>query len=94
MLDEFGYTTVDFFIFKSTWDFNYHYECVENTNTNSRSVDEVLESIRSGFITNSVIVELDIPTLNITNNITLPGGETSVDYKKYRYEKKLYITRI
>jgi len=25
MLDEFGYTVVDSFIFKSTWDYNYHY---------------------------------------------------------------------
>lgn len=25
MLDEFGYMVVDFFIFKSTWDFKYHY---------------------------------------------------------------------
>ena len=25
MLDEFGYAVVDSFIFKSTWDYNYHY---------------------------------------------------------------------
>ena len=25
MIDEFGYTTVDTFIFKSSWDTNYHY---------------------------------------------------------------------
>ena len=25
MIDEFGYTFVDFFIFKSTWDYEYHY---------------------------------------------------------------------
>jgi hypothetical protein len=31
MLDEFGYQVVDFFIFKSTWDFGYHYECNEVT---------------------------------------------------------------
>jgi hypothetical protein len=29
MIDEFGYTTTDFFIFKSTWDFEYHVECNE-----------------------------------------------------------------
>jgi hypothetical protein len=29
MVDEFGYHVVDFFIFKSTWDYEYHYECVE-----------------------------------------------------------------
>lgn len=27
MLDEFGYISADFFIFKSTWDFEYHVEC-------------------------------------------------------------------
>lgn len=27
MLDEFGYTAVNFFIFKSTWDYEYHVEC-------------------------------------------------------------------
>jgi hypothetical protein len=45
MLDEFGYTTVDFFIFKSTWDINYHYECVENINTSSRTTEDVVNSI-------------------------------------------------
>jgi hypothetical protein len=39
MLDEFGYTVTDFFIFKSTWDFDYHIECEElpqseNTSSN------------------------------------------------------------
>lgn len=29
MIDEFGYTVVDFFIFKSTWDYEYHVECLE-----------------------------------------------------------------
>jgi len=33
MIDEFGYTTTDLFIFKSTWDFNFYLECVvPNTN--------------------------------------------------------------
>jgi len=27
MVDEFGYTVIDFFIFKSTWDYAYHVEC-------------------------------------------------------------------
>jgi hypothetical protein len=29
MIDEFGYTTIDFFMFKSTWDYEYHVECNE-----------------------------------------------------------------
>lgn len=28
MLDEFGYSFIDFFIFSSTWDFSYHYETI------------------------------------------------------------------
>jgi hypothetical protein len=35
MLDEFGYAIIDFFIFKSTWDYKYHIECSDNINTNS-----------------------------------------------------------
>ena len=34
MLDEFGYHTISFFIFKSTWDFEYHIECQEIPQTN------------------------------------------------------------
>jgi hypothetical protein len=32
MLDEFGYSVTDFFIFKSTWDYEYHLETTESTN--------------------------------------------------------------
>jgi hypothetical protein len=28
MLDEYGYSFIDFFIFSSTWDFSYHYESI------------------------------------------------------------------
>ena len=31
MLDEYGYHPIDFFVFKSTWDFEYHVECNEVT---------------------------------------------------------------
>ena len=30
MIDEYGYHIVDTFIFKSTWDYEYHYECLES----------------------------------------------------------------
>jgi len=30
MIDEFGYTFADFFIFKSSWDLEYHIEITEN----------------------------------------------------------------
>lgn len=33
MLDEFGYSVADFFMFKSTWDYEYHLETSESTNT-------------------------------------------------------------
>jgi hypothetical protein len=32
MLDEFGYTVIDFFVFKSTWDIEYHYTTEVNQN--------------------------------------------------------------
>jgi hypothetical protein len=35
MLDEFGYTVVDFFIFKSTWDLEYHYTTEINENVST-----------------------------------------------------------
>ena len=38
MLDEFGYTVVDFFIFKSTWDYKYHIECINNTNGSNNNL--------------------------------------------------------
>jgi hypothetical protein len=31
--DEYGYTVLDFFIFKSTWDFDYHIECSQPNTT-------------------------------------------------------------
>jgi hypothetical protein len=31
MLDEFGYTTAPFFIFKSTWDKEFYRECLDLT---------------------------------------------------------------
>ena len=37
MVDEFGYTTSDIFIFKSTWDFNFYLECVA-PNTNIKEI--------------------------------------------------------
>ena len=41
MLDEFGYTFMDFFIFRSTWDQGYHFETVvpeEKTFKDVRSI--------------------------------------------------------
>lgn len=39
MLDEFGYTFMDFFIFRSTWDMKYHFESVPS-NHNRYYIDE------------------------------------------------------
>ena len=33
MLDEFGYTFMDFFIFRSTWDLGYHFETTVSETT-------------------------------------------------------------
>ena len=40
MIQEFGYSTVDTFIFKSTWDNNYHYLTSNNTNVISNTVSK------------------------------------------------------
>lgn len=47
MLDEFGYTVVDFFIFKSTWDYKYHVECSENINTSNNSTENIITTINT-----------------------------------------------
>ena len=39
MLDEFGYTFMDFFIFRSTWDMKYHFESV-TSNYNRYYIEE------------------------------------------------------
>jgi hypothetical protein len=55
MVDEYGYTTIDFFIFKSTWDLEYHIETVEN------NIDSVIDSNKN---TNTPI------TIGITPNLS------------------------
>jgi hypothetical protein len=65
MLDEFGYTTVDFFIFKSTWDYNYHFECVDNLNTsNSISTENITRTIQSQLTTNGLISQINDQQIN------------------------------
>lgn len=39
MLDEFGYTFMDFFIFRSTWDQGYHFESVATEERVGRHVE-------------------------------------------------------
>ena len=68
MLDEFGYTTVDFFIFKSTWDFNYHYECINNTN--NKTTDNVIDLIRE-------IQLIDMDTTTTTTTTAAPTTTTT-----------------
>lgn len=43
MLDEFGYTFTDYFIFKSTWDLEYYIECINIENV-SESSNKILKS--------------------------------------------------
>lgn len=49
MLEEFGYTTVDTFIFKSSWDINYHYLTSNNPNviSNLQSKETMIKNISS-----------------------------------------------
>jgi hypothetical protein len=43
MIDEFGYTFCDFFIFRSTWDFKYHLETsIASKKVSKRQIDDFL----------------------------------------------------
>lgn len=53
MLDEFGYTVVDFFIFKSTWDYKYHVECSDNINTSNNSTENIIAVINTNEISSN-----------------------------------------
>jgi len=44
MVDEFGYHLIDFFIFKSSWDFEYHFETLEPEIEETTNVSKI-ESI-------------------------------------------------
>ena len=56
MLDEFGYTFRDFFIFRSTWDFKYHIETYvgatdqisSNTGKYSYGIEQALMDLQQG----------------------------------------------
>lgn len=41
MIDEFGYTVTDFFIFKSTWDYEYHLQTIENNNNTTPNIIQI-----------------------------------------------------
>ena len=51
MLDEFGYSTRDFFIFSSTWDFQYHWETITQNTKPRFNIDfpSIQSSIRENF---------------------------------------------
>jgi hypothetical protein len=56
MVDEYGYHIVDFFIFKSTWDYEYHYETQEYEIEESTSVSQ------------SKVIDVGDPTFRNNNN--------------------------
>jgi len=45
MLDEFGYMVCDFFIFKSTWDFEYHFEVNKPILSSVPTSDNILQTL-------------------------------------------------
>ena len=51
MLDEFGYSTRDFFIFSSTWDFQYHWETITQNTKPRFNIDfpAIQSSIKETF---------------------------------------------
>jgi hypothetical protein len=67
MLDELGYSVMDFFIFTSTWQFGYHFE----SNLNPESVDNSLDNEISNPITSPGISP--ISTTEILSDILTIG---------------------
>jgi hypothetical protein len=68
MLDEFGYTFMDFFIFRSTWDMKYHFESVpSNYNRYYNFEDsEVINPVSIGAINFDIgISYIDIRKTNL-----------------------------
>ena len=61
MLQEFGYTTVDTFIFKSSWDLNYHYV----TSVKSSSINPVANNEANLTIVNPISIGVQNPIINI-----------------------------
>jgi hypothetical protein len=61
MLQEFGYTTVDTFIFKSSWDINYHYI----TSVKSSSINPVANNEENLTIVNPISIGVQNPIKNI-----------------------------
>lgn len=58
MLDEFGYHTISFFIFKSTWDFTYHVECQEVSQTEKIRGNQSLQFNTGENNTNNINLNL------------------------------------
>lgn len=69
MLDEFGYTTSDFFIFKSTWDFEYYIETGKGTSI--QSIGSLVQSPSVQTIPN-ILPSVDVS--DTTPPITPSGG--------------------
>jgi hypothetical protein len=53
MLDEFGYHTISFYIFKSTWDIEYHVECQEIPQTETVTGNQSLQFVIQNNNTNN-----------------------------------------
>ena len=76
MLDEFGYTFMDFFIFRSTWDQGYHFETIipeiktfkDTRGIRSKELDNVDRVIKKFEIENFAIGRSYIDTRNQNNN--------------------------
>jgi len=59
MIEEFGYTTVNTFIFKSSWDNNYHYITSNNPNVISGITS------KSTMVMNPGLIGIQNPIKNI-----------------------------
>lgn len=94
MLDEFGYTTSDFFIFKSTWDFEYYIETGKGTSIQSigslvqspsvQTIPNILPSVDVSDTTPPITPSGGIVVVNPVPEVPGPvpnpgGGTTTID---------------
>lgn len=81
MLDEMGYTYVDFFIFSSTWDFEYHTETSDNTNISLRSDIGISKTVEQISAASEINDSPNLPSVKILDDIGQPNISSNTNQK-------------
>jgi len=81
MLDEMGYTYVDFFIFSSTWDFEYHTETSDNVNISLRSDIGISKTVEQISAASEINDSPNLPSVKILDDIGQPNISSNTNQK-------------